>query len=510
MHRILRSSLAIALTSLLATGCSSYESLPSATEAPAKAGYVVLPVSVAVVGSAASAATALVTADSPGFAPEVSAGKCSAGSCSIDVWAAPAQTTLFIALESASGGVIDTGSAPVEADDDANDPPAFCFGCTPVAVSLSADPASLPAGSPATTSISAVAYDAAGRWILGTAPFPNPIVLMSNDPSATLARTLLATPSQIVSVAYSGANVPAFAIAGTLPGAVVTPVNVDVESATPIELAGGERFGDAILPTEEELAAIPTAPPPPVSTDTLASFRRTQDANGVDYRSVFPPVASQGRTNTCTVFSGVYAIYSALQKAKEASNAAWLLAGDGLWGNNPQTTFSPRYTYNQKSVNGGRDNGSMLIWVLESLKTVGAIPLAAVPWSETDSPATSYLTQANLAESSNYRISAYYRVTGLQAIKDYLAAGYPIYMGMDVDRGLTDVTSANPIYSAYAGGVKGGHAMVFVGYDDTVAGGSFIVMNSWGATSARDGFFYLPFRFWTNGATGTQAMVMLP
>lgn len=500
------------IAAMLLAGCTSSSTfLPGPLPVEPNAGYVTLPISLKLVGSSASAVTATVTASAPNFVSALSTGSCGSGSCTISVSAPPATTSLRIALASAGGSILDTGTALIEADDDANNPPAFCFGCAPATVTLSADPMTLPPGVAGTSTITPLAYDSQGRRIIGSTPFATALALTSSDPSATLTQTTLASPSQMALVSYDGADVPMFAIDGTLAGAIVTPVQISVASATPITLTDGDQIGDLIIPTPEELAAVPTAPPiPPSAPETLASSRRALGTNGVDYTPDFPPVANQGSTNMCAVFAGVYSIYSALQKMKNASNPAWILTGNGLWGNNPQTTFSPRYTYNQRSVNLGRDGGTTLVWVLESLKTIGAIPLADVPWSQKDNPATSYLTQANLDLSSNYRISAYYSVPTLAGIKNYLNAGYPIYIGMLVDRGLANLTATEPIYSGYNGSSKGGHAMVIVGYDNTVAGGSFIVLNSWGQSFGRNGFFYLPFSFWTNGARSIQAMVEEP
>lgn len=228
----------------------------------------------------------------------------------------------------------------------------------------------------------------------------------------------------------------------------------------------------------------------------------------VDYSRFFPPVGNQGTSSTCATFSGVYAIFSALVGLANQNNPAWTLVGNGPWANNPQTTFSPRFTYNQASVNGGVDKGAHLISVLQSLREIGAVPLSVVPFSATDSPSVSYLTQANLYLASQFRLKAYYNVgTSVQTLKNYLSQGYPIYMAMMVDDVPASLTAANPVYSAYDGSSRGGHAMVFVGYDDSVAGGSFKVLNSWGTSHALNGYFYLPYSFWSNGALGTEALI---
>ena len=491
---------------LFAAGCSSANnvSLPSTS---ATAGYVTVPLTIGVSGTTASASTASVTVTASGFATTTSTGPCAAGSCSVSVSAPPAYVNLAVTITSASGATLDTGSFSTAADDE-NGSLFACFGCTPAAVTLSANPIELASGTAGTTTLDAVLYDGQGRRILGTTPFASPITLTSGDPSATLASTTLTTPASTVTVSFSGASIPGFAISGSLAGATVNPVNVSVVgSTTPFTEPNGAVNGDAQISTPEELAAIPTAPPLPPPITSFASKRRPMSATFVNLSNFFPPVGNQATSNMCAVFSGVYSIMSAMQKSAHASNPSWVLTGSGQFGNNDATTFSPRFTYNQRSVNSGIDDGTSLIAVLESLRTIGAVPLSVVPWNASDSPAASYLTTYTMNIASAYRVRQYWNLgTNVATIKNYLAAGYPIYMAMGVDNVLGSLTSTNAVYSAYDGSKLGGHAMVFVGYDDSVAGGSFIVLNSWGTTHAINGYFYLPYSFWSTRASGPEAL----
>jgi C1A family cysteine protease len=78
---------------------------------------------------------------------------------------------------------------------------------------------------------------------------------------------------------------------------------------------------------------------------------------------------------------------------------------------------------------------------------------------------------------------------------------------MVVDGAASGLTAANPVLNTYSGSSPGGHAMVLTGYDDSVAGGSFRVMNSWGTRYGDGGFFWLSYAFWINGVKSPQAMV---
>ncbi|MHB8462646.1 MAG: hypothetical protein ACYDA1_08370, partial [Vulcanimicrobiaceae bacterium] len=215
-----------------------------------------------------------MTVTASGFATTTSTGPCAAGSCSVSVSAPPTYVNLAVTITNASGATLDTGSFSTAADDE-NSALFACFGCTPAAVTLSANPIELPAGTTGTTTVDAVIYDGQGRRILGSTPFATPITLTASDPSATLASTTLTTPASTVTVSFSGAAIPGFAISGSLGGATVNPVNVMIASTTPFtEPSNGAVNGDAQISTPEELAAIPTAPPLPPPTTSLTSKRR--------------------------------------------------------------------------------------------------------------------------------------------------------------------------------------------------------------------------------------------
>lgn len=108
---------------------------------------------------------------------------------------------------------------------------------------------------------------------------------------------------------------------------------------------------------------------------------------------------------------------------------------------------------------------------------------------------------------SNYKIDEYYSLVDytetasgwiadpdIEMIKEMLAGNYPIIGGMAVDRGFNEVTSSG-IYSPglYAGEGYGGHAVTIVGYDDFKAGGSFLILNSYGSDWGMDGYFWLKY-----------------
>jgi C1A family cysteine protease len=269
----------------------------------------------------------------------------------------------------------------------------------------------------------------------------------------------------------------------------------------------------------EVLASVPDAPLVPPTT---LGRVRTLAASSVDLSPNFPPVANQSLTppcpagsttcsGNCAVFSAVYGIRTYMAKM---ANAGWpSLPGTGAWGENDNAVFSPTFTYNQQAVNGGVDDGTALTRVATSLRDVGAVTLAAVPWNPAD-PATSYVATYGTQAAAN-KITTYYDIpigpNNITQIKAYLAAGFPIYMAVDVD-GFGTMQAGGVWNGPYDGTKPGGHAMVIVGYDDNLAytggTGAFKVLNSWGTDWGNSGYFWLTYNWWSNGVASPESLVL--
>lgn len=92
------------------------------------------------------------------------------------------------------------------------------------------------------------------------------------------------------------------------------------------------------------------------------------------------------------------------------------------------------------------------------------------------------------------KIASYYRVdhNSVAAMKAALHNG-PLYVAMNWDAAWFycpyNLILRNPI-----GQIVGGHAVYIWGWDDNVNGGSWLIRNSWGKWSGRNGNAYLAFR----------------
>ncbi|WP_409177013.1 C1 family peptidase [Brevibacillus fortis] len=95
---------------------------------------------------------------------------------------------------------------------------------------------------------------------------------------------------------------------------------------------------------------------------------------------------------------------------------------------------------------------------------------------------TRLLKTVNRMTPSNYR----------SIIKQSLVDGNPVLAGLDVYGNFN--APVGGIVGPHDGtGYRGAHAVVIVGYDDSIAGGSWLIRNSWGTTWGDSGYAWYPF-----------------
>lgn len=88
-------------------------------------------------------------------------------------------------------------------------------------------------------------------------------------------------------------------------------------------------------------------------------------------------------------------------------------------------------------------------------------------------------------------IYSYHRITTVQEAKQALAQGNLVIIGVTVTESFeSDQCMETGVIPAPEGQELGGHALVFVGYDDNLNGGSFIIRNSWGTGVGINGTGY--------------------
>jgi C1A family cysteine protease len=197
----------------------------------------------------------------------------------------------------------------------------------------------------------------------------------------------------------------------------------------------------------------------------------------------------QGRQGSCVGWASAYGARTILQAQTSGQSAN-------------SVTFSPAYLYNQIALTGCQ--GAYMLDAMKAMQQNGALPFEQFRYDErTCSNEPSSNQKQNGAQ---YRIKGYDRLTlgannyktDIMGMKQHLAQGYPVVIGMMVGgsfmSNMVGRDTWQPSQRDY--GMRGysGHAMCVIGYDDNKNGGSFQIMNSWGEDWGNDGIAWVRYR----------------
>ena len=205
--------------------------------------------------------------------------------------------------------------------------------------------------------------------------------------------------------------------------------------------------------------------------------------------SYFPPIRSQGSQGSCSAGASAY-YYSTYTQAQDE--------GYDVSGGDNAHLLSPAFIY--PLVNDGVDLGSSLEYAMVRLSEVGVASWADTPYSASDY--TTWPTETAWVDAlANRTYRPHYvdgsSATGLALLKQHLANGNVAVGSMAVHQTWYQQYPAdsagvnNGVYYAPDGGIAGGHAITFVGYDDDKTyvdgagithAGALLVANSWGPT----------------------------
>lgn len=197
----------------------------------------------------------------------------------------------------------------------------------------------------------------------------------------------------------------------------------------------------------------------------------------------FPPY-DQGELGSCTA----NAIAGAIQFAqlKEKTNAF-----------TPSRLF---IYYNERVIESTvpYDSGAQIRDGIKSVSTIGACPESDWPYI-IDKFADKPTDPPSYKDAPLGKVVLYKRVIqNLAQMKACLASEYPFVFGFTVyesfESDLVAKTGEVPM-PAPGEQVLGGHAVLAVGYDDTIQ--RFIVRNSWGPVWGIKGYFTMPYAYMT-------------
>ncbi len=211
----------------------------------------------------------------------------------------------------------------------------------------------------------------------------------------------------------------------------------------------------------------------------------------VDLAGDTPAPGNQGNQSSCVGWAVGYAAHSYLQHQEEG----WPLEATHY-------QFSPSYIYNQ--INFGADGGSFISDAFDLLVNQGADTLRFTPYDETD-----FTTQPDgpaKTRAAHFKLKNWASLsTSSLAIKQQLAAGKPVVVGLAVLPDFDSLGAGNETYNSSAGASRGRHAITIVGYDD--ARSAFRFVNSWGTGWGLAGYGWLDYSFITNAKLGFDAYV---
>jgi C1A family cysteine protease len=210
----------------------------------------------------------------------------------------------------------------------------------------------------------------------------------------------------------------------------------------------------------------------------------------VDLRRWCPPVFDQGEIGSCTANASCAALAFLERRGPD----------DRLF----SRLFVYYYTRQVEGTPPADDAGAQIRTVMKVLARTG------VPYEQTwpyDPPHERYAARPSedaRAEAERHKVLFYYRCSTLATVRASLAQGFPVVFGFSMPENMTSDECrqyGRVRYPEPGEKLLGGHAVLAVGFDDTVVHGdgtgALLVRNSWGSEWGMDGYFWLPYRFFS-------------
>lgn len=197
----------------------------------------------------------------------------------------------------------------------------------------------------------------------------------------------------------------------------------------------------------------------------------------VDHSDSFPAPGDQGPQGSCVGWAVTY-----LKGYQERVERKWT-----TW--SPDRLFSPAYIYNQLNRTQDCSGGTFIAEALNLVRREGSATQASFPYRPNSCSAQPDATVRQLARP--YAIADWRRVNVQDdtEIKSHIASGFPVLIGAMVDDAFMQL--GGQVYQARGGLVRGGHAMVAVGYDDTRS--AIKLLNSWGTSWGQSGYGWMSY-----------------
>ncbi len=207
----------------------------------------------------------------------------------------------------------------------------------------------------------------------------------------------------------------------------------------------------------------------------------------VDLKHHCPPVYNQGLLGSCTANAIAAAIQFGLRKQ------------------HPKHDFMPSRLfiyYNERVIEGTVriDNGAEIRNGIKTVVKHGVCPEIFWNYSDDNKIFKKKPLPDCYEEALNHQVLSYHRLhKNLEHMKACLAEGFPFLFGFTVYEefeGETIKKTGELNMPATHEKMKGGHAVMCVGYDEKSK--RFIVRNSWDADWGQEGYFTMPYEYLTH------------
>jgi C1A family cysteine protease len=204
-----------------------------------------------------------------------------------------------------------------------------------------------------------------------------------------------------------------------------------------------------------------------------------------DLREFCSTVENQGSIGSCTANSSTSALEFLYNRAKK-----------------PAPEYSRLFLYfaTRVWIEGtppSEDSGAQIRDVMKALAKFGCC--LEKTWAYSPAKYSTEPPESAKKEALNHQILNYFRCPSLRFIKNSIADGYPVVGGFSVPESMDGPQTEKTGVVAYpkkGENFIGGHAVLFVGYNDRT--GLLTFQNSWGTGWGDKGFGYLPYEYVTN------------
>jgi len=204
-----------------------------------------------------------------------------------------------------------------------------------------------------------------------------------------------------------------------------------------------------------------------------------------------PPVEDQGNLQSCTANAVISLMEYLLRRhTGELENFSRL--------------FLYKTTRRLLGLKG--DSGADIRTTIKALRLFGVPPEKDWPYNpallDREPGAYQYSYGQNYRSLEYSRLDAYKNAEPddtIKGIKIALLNDFPVAFGFPLYESINDMKHWTVPLPSNNDKLIGGHAVTAVGYDDSVAGGSLIIRNSWGIGWGDLGYAYLPFDYIKQG-----------